>query len=270
MISETIELLGKNVYTNIPGTLTLTTLPTTSELDYVGSEDFDRTMVESILPQCIEEDINVHQLLEIDYQWITRCMRFLNYGPYFTTNMILCSNCGSVRGEYQVDLKSVDIKTLPEDFTGDIVIKKGDLIDYNKEIHLHMLTIQEVLDLRKDKLFAKSDGSINTDYARLCYSISSMGTTKSVTPVAVKLEIEQNMSPADLKALLAISDSMTDYGLRAGGTCACPKCHQNTGGFIALPDDRFFRPTLGDLRKGRNSRNIRGEEVVPGSKAETV
>ena len=78
MMSETITLLGKGLYESIPDVLTLKNIPTASELEYVGSEDFDRTMLESILPQSIEEDIDCYDLLEIDYQWICRCLRILN------------------------------------------------------------------------------------------------------------------------------------------------------------------------------------------------
>ena len=53
MISEKIELLGKGLYTDIPDELTLTSIPTASELDYVGREDFEATMLDVILPQAI-------------------------------------------------------------------------------------------------------------------------------------------------------------------------------------------------------------------------
>ena len=49
-ISEKIQLLGKDVYTDIPGELTLKSIPTGSELDYVGAEDFDEVMLTKILP----------------------------------------------------------------------------------------------------------------------------------------------------------------------------------------------------------------------------
>ena len=67
-ISEKIQLLGKGLYQNIPDELTISNIPTASELDYVGSEDFDTTMLDKILPQAVEENINFRDLLEIDYQ----------------------------------------------------------------------------------------------------------------------------------------------------------------------------------------------------------
>lgn len=63
---------------------------------------------------------------------------------------------------------------------------------------------------------------------------------------------------------------MTDYGLRAGGTVTCPKCHSNTAAFIALVDDRFFRPTLGDLRQWKRSRDTGSDEDVSGDKTAAV
>ena len=270
MMSEKIELLGKNVYTDIPGELTLKAFPTVTELDYVGSEDFEKTMLDSIFPQCIEEKINPRKLLEIDFQWICRGLRFLNYGPYFTTNVIICESCGAVRQECQVDLRAIDCKPLPENFVNDIVITKDQFIDYNQDVHVHLLTIQEALDCRKDKLFVKKDGTPNVDYARMCYSISSMGNTKDMNSVAAKMEIESKMSPADYKVLAATITQLTDYGLRGGGKCVCPRCHSTEAAFIALPDDRFFRPTVGDLRNGRNDRNLGGMALRSRDKAEAV
>ena len=269
MMSEKIELLGKDVYTDIPGELTLKAFPTVTELDYVGSEDFEKTMLDDIFPQCIEEKVDFHKLLEIDFQWVCRGLRFLNYGPLFTTNGLICSNCGQVRQEVRVDLRTVGCLPLPDGFKNDVVISKDDLIDYGKDIHIHLLTIQEALDFRKDKLFNKKDGTVNREYARICYTIHKMGN-ESVNSVTAKLEIEKKMSPADFKVLESEVQRLTDYGLRGGGYCQCPQCHGNTAAFMALADDRFFRPTVGDLREGRNDRAVGGLRVTPRSETEAV
>lgn len=270
MITEKIELLGKAVYKDIPAVLTLKSFPGDVELDYVGSEDFERTMIEEILPKCVEEKVDFYNILEIDFYWICRCLRFLNYGPYFTTNMILCDNCGRLPVEAQVDLRVVECKPLPDDFTGDIVIKKEDLIDYKGDIHLHLLTMREIINMRKDKAFFKKDGSIKNDYARTCYSITSIGTIKNANSLTAKLEIEKNMTPADLKAVKMIVQDLTDYGLRGGGRCKCPRCGSDNAAFLALSDDKFFRPTLGDLRAGRNDRSCRGVQISARNQEETV
>lgn len=269
-VSEKIELLGKNVYTDIPAQLTLKSFPTVTELDYVGAEDFEETMLNEIFPKSIEEKINFHKLLEIDFQWICRGFRFLNYGPYWTTNGFVCDQCGPIRIEAQVDLRTVGCKPLPDTFSGDIVISKDELIDYDKDIHLHMLTIQDVLNFRKDSAFKRPNGTTNAEYARICYSISSMGNQKDINPLTAKLEIEKHLSPADYKVLKAKVVELTDYGLRGAGKCSCPQCHSKNAIFIALADDRFFRPTVGDLKAGRDDRNLRGMEITPGSETEIV
>jgi len=270
MMAEKIELLGKDVYTDIPKELTLKAFPTVSELDYVGAEDFEKTMLDIIFPQCIEEKINFHKLLEIDFQWICRGLRFLNYGPYHTVSAIICNKCGTVRGEWPVDLRTISCKPLPEKFNGDIIISKDEFIDYKKDVHLHLLTIQEALDARKDKLFKRPNGTSNTRYARICYSISSMGNIKDITPVSAKHEIETEMSAADFKILEQVVSDLTDYGLRGGGKCQCPSCKSTEAAFIALPDDRFFRPTVGDIRKGRANRSVRGDENPSGDSSKAV
>ncbi len=268
MIAEKIELLGKGLYTDIPNELTLNAIPTVSELDYVGSEDFEATMLDKILPAAVEEKINFHKLLEIDFTWVCRCLRFLNYGPYYTTPSIFCDKCGQVTGSAMVDLRTVGCTPLPEVFTNDIVIKKDEFIDFKEDVHMKLLTIQERINAFKDPMFT-SNGRVNREYARLCYSITSIGHDKAVTPMEVKTTIEKKMSRADYLILLDVSKELTNYGLRAGGSTTCPRCGGNAA-FIALVDDRFLRPTMGDLKAGRNDRRARYTEDSAGSETTAV
>lgn len=271
MISETIELLGKGLYKSIPDVLTLTSIPTASELDYVGSEDFDKTMLDTILPTAVKEKINFNELLEIDYYWICRCLRILNYGPYMNTSTIFCGECGTTsRGDYQVDFNTVGVKTLPEGFVNDIVITRDDFIDFDGDIHLVLPTIQKMLNSGKDKAFQNAAGRTNTELARICYMVTSMGTRSGLTPIEIKLMIQNKMSAADYTILRDRVNELTDYGLRAGGKCRCPKCGNTEAAFLALVDDRFFRPSLGNLRQWKHDRNSGTAKDVPGSKTETV
>lgn len=253
MMSEKIELLGS--YADIPKELTAKALSTSTELEYVGAENFEQMMLDKILPQSIEEKINFYNLLEMDFQWICRCLRFINYGPYHTVNTIFCDSCGPVRMEARVDLRTIAVKSLPEGFVNDIVVKKEDLIDFKKDIHLSLLTIKDVLNAYSDKLFFDSEGKSRKEFARMCYMIKSVGKDANITPVQAKMIIENELSPADFAVLKEMVGQLTDYGLRAGGRCQCPKCHSNNAAFIALVDDRFFRPSVGDIREGRNDRH---------------
>lgn len=268
MMSEKIELLG--TYANIPKELTIKALSTATELDYVGSENFDQVMLDKIFPQSIEEKINFYDLLEIDFQWICRCIRFLNYGPYHTVTTLFCDNCGPVHVESRVDLRTVAVKPLPADFVNDIVIKKEDLIDYKKDIHLSLLTIKDTLAAYNDKLFFGDDGKSRKEFARMCYMIKSIGKETNVTPVQAKMLVENELSPADYQVLKEMVGELTDYGLRAGGRCQCPKCKSKNAAFIALVDDRFFRATMGDIREGRNDRRQWPAEILSGSETTAV
>ncbi len=269
MMSEKVELLGR--YANIPSELTIKALPTSSELDYVGAENFEQTMLEKILPKSIEEKINLNELYEIDFQWLCRCLRFINYGPYHTVNSIFCDKCGPVRQEVRVDLRTVAVKPLPADFSNDIVLKKEELLDYKKDIHLKLLTIKDAMNLKEDRLFFDESGKTKTELARICYMIRSVGQkNEPITPVQAKMIVENELSPADYMIVKELVGKLTDYGLRAGGRCTCPKCHSTTAAFIALVDDRFFRPTVGDLRDGRDDRHQWPAENLPGSETTTV
>lgn len=257
-MSEKVELLGKGLYESIPDTLTLTSIPTASELDYVGSEDFEKTMLESILPKSVEESVDFNQLLEIDFQWICRCLRILNYGPYFTTNAVFCGDCGQVsHGEYRVNLQTIECKPLPEGFVNDIVIKKDEFIDFDGDVHIKLPTIQQMLNANKDKAFQRADGTTNQELARLCYMITSIKGKKNLTPVEIKMMIQNEFTPADYVILKTNVLELSDYGLRIGGTAQCPVCGSTNAAFMALTDDKFFRPSVGDLREWKHDKASR-------------
>ena len=261
-ISEQIELLGKGLYTDIPDVLTLSSIPTASELDYVSSENFDSTMLEVILPKAIKESINFYQLLEIDYHWICRCLRMLNYGPYHTVNTILCSQCGQASyGEYRVDLQTIDCKPLPDNFVNDLVVTRDEFLDFKGDIHFKLPTIQAMLNARNDTMFQSPDGkNKNADLARLCYMITSIKGNSAMTPIDKKLVIQNDLSSADYIILKERVSDLTNYGLRLGGSTVCPKCQSPSATFMTFIDDRFFRPTLGDLAAWRDDRRKRASK----------
>ena len=258
-LSEQIELLGKGLYGgDIPDVITLQAIPTVSELEFISSEDFDQTMIDKILPQAIKEKIDTNKLLECDYNWILRCLRILNYGPYFTTNSIFCADCGKVHyGEFQVDLTAVACKPIPEDFDGHIKISRDEFLDFNGDIELRMPSMSTMLQAFKDKAFQLPSGKQNRELARLCYTITSIKGKSGMTPIETKIVISKEMSSADYMILKDRVSELTDFGLRAGGSCRCPKCGGNGASFIAMTDDRYFRPTMGDLRQWKKHRSER-------------
>lgn len=262
-MKEQVELLG--TYEKIPKVLTLSAIPTSSELEYISAEDIDKILLDKILPEAIEENIDPWQLLEIDYQWITRCLRIINYGPYFTTNRIYCSACGEVsEGEYRVSLNAVECKPLPIGFKNEVKISREEFIDFNSDITLKLLTIKEAYTAKHDKAFQYSNGTHNEEMARLCYSITSFGTNTNLTPLDVKYQITKELSAADYLILKEKARELMDYGLRAGGMTTCPKCGtEGTGGFFALSDVRFFQPTVGDLKQWKHDRSQRKDEDLP-------
>jgi len=271
-VSEQIELLGKGLYDNIPDVLTLKSIPTASELDYVGAEDFESTMLKSIFPKAIEggENMDFSKLLEIDFHWICRALRLLNYGPYYTTNMIICPKCGAVHGEYQVDLRNIGVRELPEDFINSITISKNEFIDFKDDIVLHLPTIQEMLNARNDKIFQDKMGRTNLELARKCYMITSIGTRKNIPPLDIKYTIQNVLTPADYVIFKNISDDLIDYGLRYGGYTRCPKCGSEEAAFAALVSDKFFRPTMGNLRRWRDDRSAGADENISTTKTGDV
>ncbi len=270
-MSEKVTLLGKGLYADIPDEITITSIPTVSELEYVSGEDFDATMLDKILPSAIVEDISCKDLLEIDYNWLCRCLRFLNFGPYYTTNAIYCSDCHKTSyGEYIVDLRTINVKALPDGFVNEIKISRDEFLDFEGDVIIKLPTIQDKMNWEKDKAFLNSDGSINKELGRICYMIKSIKGKSNLTPIEVKLLIQQEMSPADYVVLKNEVLNLSDYGLRAGGIAHCPNCGNKEAAFIALTNDKFFRPTLGDLRRWKLDRGKGSDENLSGDKTAAI
>lgn len=248
--SEKIQLLGKSLYKDIPGELTLQAIPTSLELEYVSAEDFDNVILEQVFPEAIKEKINFSHLLEVDYYWILRCLRILNYGPYFTTSTIYCPDCGTVsNGEYRVSLETVEATPIPETLTtNDIVVSRDNFISFTDDVHVKLLTIKERMAAEKDNLFKDKDGKVNLELARLCYMIKQVGTQENMTPFDTLTFINKKLEPADYIILKSVVQDSVDFGLRGGGKTKCPKCGSEEGAFVAYINARYFRPTLGDLK----------------------
>ena len=271
MISEKIELLGKGMYNGIPDVLTLKSIPTASELEYVGAEDFDKTMLDKILPESVEEKIDFYQLLDVDYRWICRCLRIVNYGPYYTTDRILCGDCGKVSwGEYQVNLNTIQCKTIPAGFENPFTIEADRFIDQKHPVKMVLPTIKMTMDSMKDKAFKNADGSVNRDLARICYTVKSIAGKSGLTPLEVKMTIQNNFTPADYMLLKETAYELSDFGIRMGGKAQCPECGSKDATFIAFSDDRFFRPTVGNLLQWKRDRSERKDEDTAGAETATV
>ena len=248
-------LLGKGLYTDIPDDLTIGNIPTLSGLDYASGEEFDKVLIDSVLPGTIVEKINFNNLLEIDFQWLCRAVRVANYGPYHTASTIWCDQCGKTsHGDYPVKLTTIGCKELPKNFTNDIIIKRDEFIDFSGDIKFRLPTVQQINNAYKDKAFQTADGRVNRELARICYMVYSIKGKTGNTPVEVKLIIEKEMSAADFIILKGIVADLGDYGLRAGGTCECPACKSQSAAFVGMSDDRFFRPSLSDLRYWKQDR----------------
>lgn len=137
-------------------------MPTATELEYVGAEDFDKAMVNDVLPKVVDdsEGMDFSELYDFDYDWLCRCLRLKSYGPYFTTNRIFCPDCNDVhRGEYQVDLRSVPITPMPKGFVNDLTVDAEEFIDCKDRISFKLLTVKDKMHIDQDTMFDRSDGT---------------------------------------------------------------------------------------------------------------
>ena len=154
------------------------------------------------------------------------------------------------RGTWKDKVPKGKYKEYAERFESEMVDLEGDIV-------LKLPTIQETMNAYKDKAFINEKGRVNRELARMCYMIKSIKGKKNLTPIEIKMMIQKELTSADYIILKDEIGNLTDYGLRAGGSTICPKCHSKDAAFIALVDDRFLRPTLGDLREWKHDRSTR-------------
>lgn len=273
MLSETVVLMGKGLYSTIPDQVRIGALPTASELEYVGSEDFDRTMIRTILPEVVEDgkDMDFGELLEIDYEWLCRCIRMKSYGPFFTTNRVYCPNCNkSHKGKYVVDLRTVGINPVPDDFTNNVAVSSDEFIDVKDDFTVKLMSMKDHMAMEKDTLFQRKDGSRNVALSRICYMIKNISSKGNVTPVDVLAYIRKSMSPADYEILKSLASSYDNYGLQITGSTECPVCGSRDAYYIAFQQDKFFRPSLGDVQQFKRAIRSGDWEKLPGNPKEYV
>lgn len=252
MLSESVVLLGQNMYKTIPNTININAVPTASELEYVGAEDFDRTMVMSIFPKVVDnsDGMDFTELLEIDYDWICRCLRIKSYGPYITTNRIYCNDCNEAhKGDYQVDLRNVGITPLPDNASKVIRIDSDEFLECKDDFELNLLTMNDKLVQQQDSMFDRKDGTRDGALANICYMVKRIGSEEGITPIDVRNYIMNKLSAVDYEILKTIVSEKTNFGLHVMGNVECPVCHGKDAYFIALRQDKFFRPSMGDIKQ---------------------
>ena len=267
-MTEQVSLMGAGLYDGIPDTITISELPTASELDYVAADDFHEVMLTKILPKCIEEDFDPKKLFEFDYYWVLRCLRIMNYGPYVEVGRIFCANCNEYTdGPFQCDVTAVESKPVPPNVRDMLHISRNEFMNFQKDVDLKLLTIQDVLNSRKDKQFQDALGNHDSSFARLCYEITAIGGIPA-DPVSTRTTIKSELSPADYRILQAVSRELLDFGLRSGGKVrhTCTNCGSDDGRFFVFVDEQFFRPSLDSLREWRKNRDRREDDDLHGVK----
>lgn len=232
-ITERVQLLGN--YQSIPKVLTISSLDTSKDMSLVGEEDYDSMLLFRVIPELVQEKVDLSELLEIDFRWLCRCIRILSYGSIHTTNSIFCNDCGKTSyGDYKVNLNTVICKPLPSLFDNQIILHKDEFIELTDIIIMKLPTIAQVLDAVADKRFD------HRSIAEFCYSVLSINNKVMTDPAEVLQYLSQYVSVADYWIMKELYFHLSDYGLRSGGRTQCPHCNKNTGVFVALPDDRFF------------------------------
>ena len=220
-----------------------------------------------LLPRLFDDDL-FDDFFEMD----RRPMFGKHERNWMKTDIKETDNVADLIEEVNMPFQSPQLPTfpLPEGFKNNFFIKRDEFLDFNGDIEVKMLTIGEAMQAYKDTAFQRPNGMINRELARDCYMIKSISGKINLSPIEIRLKLEKEMSSADFIILKDRINELSDYGLRAGGRCTCPNCHNTDATFIALVDDRFFRPTLVNLRTWKEDLGRRKAENTTGSKAEDV
>ena len=97
-MNEDHEFLYDYSDVNIPQIITLSSYTSRMEKLRLSSDNLHQAMIKHILPQVIEPNIDVRKLYEPDYYLLLRHLRILTWGPFWTAQSWVCSDCKNESG----------------------------------------------------------------------------------------------------------------------------------------------------------------------------
>lgn len=251
LMNEEHEFLYDYSDVGIPKTVTLSSYTSRMEKLRLSSDNLHQAMIKHILPQVIEPKIDVLKLFEPDYFLLLRHLRLITWGPFWTAQSWVCTNCeneAGSKGKFYSELKQIDLNTVGvlrpdkgEVLKKSFVIKPEEFFHIDAEVKLHLNRCQDMLFYTAK--VAKGD----EDFRSLAASISSVSDLDFVD-VSEAAEWLGNLPSVDEEIIESRYKEEFNVGLQNRVEFTCPHCGGRAWAYVPV-NDYYFRPTKEDLKE---------------------
>ena len=251
LMNEDHEFLYDYSDVNIPQTITLSSYTSRMEKLRLSSDNLHQAMIKHILPQVIEPNIDVRKLYEPDYYLLLRHLRILTWGPFWTAQSWVCSDCkneSGTQGKLYSEPKQINLNTVGvlrpdkgEELKKTITIKPEEFYFVNAEVKLHLNRCQDMLFYTAR--VAKGD----EEFRALAASIQSVSGMDFVD-VSEAAEWLGNLPSVDETVIEEKYKEAFNVGLQNKVEFTCPKCGGRAWSYVPV-NDYYFRPTKEDLQQ---------------------
>lgn len=251
LMNEDHQLLYDYSDVGIPQTITLSSYTSRMEKLRLSSDNLHQAMIKHILPQVIEPKIDVRKLFEPDYFLILRHLRILTWGPFWTAQSWVCTDCpndAGGKGKFYSEPKQIDLNTVgvlrPDDASElktTATIKANEFMFCNADVKLHLNRCQDMLfyTARVDK--------DDEDFRSLGAAISSVSDTDFVD-ISEACEWLGGLMAVDEELIEQKYKDEFNVGLQSRVEFVCPHCGGRAWAYVPI-NDYYFRPTKEDLKE---------------------
>lgn len=251
LMNEDHEFLYDYSDVGIPQTVTLSSYTSRMEKLRLSSDNLHQAMIKHILPQVIEPKIDVRKLYEPDYFLLLRHLRILTWGPFWTAQSWICTNCeneAGSKGKFYNETRQIDLNTVGvlrpdkgEELKKSVTIKADEFLFLNADVKLHLNRCQDMMFYT-----AKVDKQ-DEDFRAIAASIASVSDTDFVD-ISEACEWLGGLSAVDEEIIENKYKEAFNVGLQTRVEFKCPKCGGRAWAYVPV-NDYYFRPSKEDLKE---------------------
>lgn len=186
------------------------------------------------------ETFDVSRLTVYDTLFLLFKLRILSYGNIYKFKT-RCPECGQ-KIDVQLDLSTLQVETLEEDFSDNLVVTlphRGDTV------YTRILTNRDTEEINKEiKRRKKRRPDDESEYIlRIVASIEKIQLAKDKSELTHPIDIERyvsNLTDLDASAILSTRDQVV-YGITPTTEYTCPECREDIDVNVHFTSE-FFRP----------------------------
>lgn len=251
LLNEEHEFLYDYSDVGIPQTVTISSYTSRMEKLRLSSDNLHQAMIKHILPQVIEPKIDVTKLYEPDYFLLLRHLRVITWGPYWTAQSWVCTDCkneNETRGKFYAEPHRIDLTTVGvlrpdkgEELKKAFVIKPDEFFFIDAEVKLHLNRCRDML------LYTSKVSKGDEDFRALAASIASVSDMDFVD-ISEAAEWLGSLPSVDEEIIENRYKEEFNIGLQSRVEFTCPHCGGRAWAYVPV-NDYYFRPTKEDLQE---------------------